>query len=254
MHDPTPLYHRIYIVLREQILGHRFPPDRPMPSEPELSRTFSVSRVTLRRTLERLESEGLIRRERGRGTFATPPAQAAAPQADIRGLVDNLLAMGLRTRVEVLAFDYAPAPHDIAQDMKIAPGTVVQQATRLRSVDGIPFSHAITHVPEDIGRTFEAEDLTRTPLLRLIEASGARISGAHQRVTASAADAEVAALLQIGVGAPLLCITRVVRDADGRALERIRALYRPDMYEFELDLAPDKGPEGTTWQPRTGEL
>ncbi len=247
--DPTPLYHRIYLVLREQILSHRFDPAVPMPSELELARSFSVSRVTLRKTLEHLEREGLILRQRGRGTFARPPASPSAVQADVTGLVENLLAMGLATQVQVLEFDYAPTPPDVAHDMGTRPGTVAQRAVRLRSLKGTPFSYAETYVREDIGRTFDAGDLAETPLLRLIEMAGVKIGGAGQRVSASAADHTVATLLEVDIGAPLLSIKRVVRDEEGSAIERIRALYRPDMYEFELDLTLSNGPDGTLWRP-----
>jgi GntR family transcriptional regulator len=112
----------------------------------------------------------------------------------------------------------------------------------------------VTYVPEAVGRTFGEDDLKSTPLLRLFEMAGVRIAGAYQRVSARAADFMVAELLKVEVGAPLLCITRVVRDHDGAAVERIRALYRPDMYEFEINLTLGKGPEGTLWRPSPGSL
>jgi GntR family transcriptional regulator len=156
--DPTPLYHRIFLVLREQILDQKFDPDTPMPSEMELARAYAVSRVTLRKTLELLEREGLVSRQRGRGIFACPPTGVGAVQADISGLVENLLTMGLNTQVKVLEFDYVPAPPDVAFDMGISAGTISQRAVRVRSVKGKPFSYAVTHVREDIGRTFDAKD------------------------------------------------------------------------------------------------
>jgi len=246
--DPMPLYHRIYLALRERIQRSEFDPDVPMPSELELSRAYSVSRVTLRRTLERLEQEGLILRQRGRGTFARPPSQAGAVRADVSGLVENLIAMGLSTDVEVLEFGYAPLPLDIAVEMGEPPATMAQRAVRLRSLKGTPFSHATTWVREDIGRSFNAEDLARTPLLRLFEMAGVEIAGAAQRVTASAADYAVAGHLGVDVGTPLLAIRRVVKDSAGRAVEHIHALYRPDMYAFELNLTLGEGPDGTLWR------
>ncbi|MGR3742594.1 MAG: GntR family transcriptional regulator [Pseudooceanicola nanhaiensis] len=247
--DPTPMYHRIYLVLREQILAHRFDPGQPMPSELDLAQAYSVSRVTVRKTLDHLEAEGLILRQRGRGTFARPPGGTSAVQADISGLMENLLAMGLKTTVKVLDFDYVPMPPDVARDMGQPAGTVAQRALRLRSLKGKPFSYSLTYVREDIGRTFQAADLERTLLLRLFEAAGVEIAGAEQRVSASAADHIVAEALGVDVGAPLLAIKRVVRDRDGSAVERIRTLYRPDMYEFELNLTLGDGPDGTVWHP-----
>ena len=249
-----PLYHRIYMVLREQILDHAFAPDMAMPSELELGRQFSVSRITIRKTLERLEREGLILRQRGRGTFATPPVGSPAVQADVSGLVENLLAMGLRTQVRVLDFAYVAAPPDIAADMRIAPGTIVQKAVRLRIYKDRPFSYAVTYVPEEIGRTFTEQDLVQTPLLRLFERAGVEVAGAYQRLSARAADSTVAPLLDVEMGVPLLCITRVVRDQNERVVERIRALYRPDQYEFEINLTLGQGPEGTLWRPTPAAL
>ena len=252
--DPTPLYHRIYMVLREGILDARFPPDKVLPSEIELARSFGVSRVTVRKAFERLEREGLILRQRGRGTFPTARMGRNPVQADVSGLVENLLAMGLSTRVELLEFGYVPAPSEIAAEMDLAPGTRVQRAVRLRHLGDRPFSWALTHVPEDVGRSYTAEDLVETPLLRLFERAGIRVAGAYQRVTARAADPAVAALLHTDVGAPLVCITRVVRDQDDRVIERIRALYHPDLYEFEIKLTLGRGPDGNLWRPTSETL
>jgi GntR family transcriptional regulator len=248
--DPMPLYHRIYMVLREKILDHSYPHDKPLPSEVKFAEQFAVSRITIRKTLERLEREGLILRQRGRGTFATPPVGHQAVQADVRGLVENLLAMGLRTKVQVCEFGYVPAPPAIAAEMEIAPGTVVQKAVRVRHYKRRPFSYAVTYVPEDIGRTYTQKDMMKTPLLRLFDLAGVKVSGAYQRVTARAADSTVAPLLDLEIGAPLVCMTRVVRDQNGRVVERIRALYRPDLYSFDMHLTLTESPGGPIWMPQ----
>lgn len=244
-----PLYHRIYMVLREKILDHSFVPDKALPSEVKFAEQFAVSRITIRKTFERLEREGLILRQRGRGTFATPPVGHPAVQADVRGLVENLLAMGLRTKVQVKEFGYVPAPPDIAAEMNIAPQTLVQKAARVRFYKRQPFSFAVTYVPEDIGRTFTEKDLVATPLLRLFELAGVKVSGAYQRLTARAADSVVAPLLEVEIGAPLVCMTRVVRDQNDRVVERIRALYRPDRYSFDINLTLTDSPDGPMWMP-----
>lgn len=254
--SPLPLYHRIYMVLHEQITEGHFRTDRPMPSEVELGRTFGVSRVTIRKTLERLENEGLIVRQRGRGTFAQPQKASRAVDAGIRGLMENLLAMGLRTRVKVLEFEYIPASDQIAAALEIPRGAAVQKAVRLRSHKGLPFSYATTWVPGDVGCTYTRADLARMPFLQLLDRAGIKVARAYQRVTARAADATVAPHIDVDVGAPLLCIIRIVRDQDGRPVEYIRALYRPDRYEFEinLDMAGPAADESGLWAPAGGSL
>ena len=108
----------------------------------------------------------------------------------------------------------------------------------------------MTYVPEEIGRTFDAGDLMKTPLLRLFERAGVKVAGAYQRVSARAADSTVSPLLDVEIGSPLLLHhTAWCVDQDNRVVERIRALYRPDQYEFEINLTLGQGPEGTLWRP-----
>ena len=76
--SPTPLYHRVYAVMRERIVNGYYPDNVPVPSEAELSGSFGVSRITIRKAMEMLSAEGLITRMRGRGTFVTDRAQKSA--------------------------------------------------------------------------------------------------------------------------------------------------------------------------------
>ena len=72
--DVVPLYHRVYVILQQKISDGSYPPGESMPSEDELAGAFGVSRVTIRKAMERLEREGRVLRQRGRGTFPLPPA------------------------------------------------------------------------------------------------------------------------------------------------------------------------------------
>jgi GntR family transcriptional regulator len=96
----VPLYHRIYLLLLQNIIDQTFPPDHPMPPEADLCRQMGVSRITLRNALGRLEQAGLVHRQRGRGTFpsAKPPATPPSLHATLR----NQASLALRTKVQVL--------------------------------------------------------------------------------------------------------------------------------------------------------
>ena len=64
----------------------------------------------------------------------------------------------------------------------------LQRSVRVRSVDGLPFSYLVTHVPESISVTFTAEDLARRPLLELLERAGVKVEHARQRISAGSRD------------------------------------------------------------------
>jgi GntR family transcriptional regulator len=238
--EPLPLYHRVYLLLRQHITEGTWHPDTPMPGEHELAETHGVSRITVRRALQRLEQEGLVLRRRGAGTYARPP-QPAKRRENLRGLLENLLTMGLRTKVRLMSFAYVTAPAEVAAALEIPPGTIVQKSIRLRSVKGVPFSHLTTWVPQEIGGRYRAEDLAARPLLHLLEAVGARAVSAEQVISAKLADSSVAPLLRVEAGSALLWVRRQVRDTSGRVIEAIEALYRPEMYEYQIDMVRERG-------------
>ncbi len=236
--DPLPLYHRVYLLLRQHITEGAWPPDQPMPGEHELAEMHGVSRITIRRALQRLEQERLVLRRRGAGTYAMPP-RLPKRRENLRGLIENLLAMGLRTEVQLLDFAYVSAPGEIAASLEVPAGTVVQKSVRLRSANRVPFSHLTAWVPEEIGRRYEAQDMAARPLLLLLEDAGAPAARAEQVISARLADATVAPLLKIEPGSALLWVRRQVRDASGRVIEAIEALYRPEMYEYQIAMVRD---------------
>ena len=231
---PLPLYHRIYVVLRQQIEEGRWQTDQTMPSEHELASTFSVSRITIRRALERLEKEKLISRRRGSGTFAQPGGHVAPYQQHLSGLIENLLVMGLKTSVRVLEFAYTSAPPEVAAALELPPQSPVQKSVRVRWHGDAPFSFLVTWVPEDIGRHYRRSDLAKQPLLVLLEECGFAASRAEQVISAKLADTQVAQALQMDVGAALLYVRRQVRDKNDRVVEYIQALYRPELYQYHM--------------------
>ena len=245
---PVPLYHRLYLVLRQQIEDGRFPADMPLPGELELSKQHGVSRITVRRTMEMLTADGLIDRRRGRGTFARAPGAERQMAGQLSGLADNLSSYAEHTTVALHSFEYIPASATIAATLEIEEGGPVQKAVRTRSRDGVPVSLLTTHVPAAIGRTYSREELASGSLIRLLERGGARVDSADSTITARLADAFSAPLLGIQVGQPLIALTRTVRDEKRRPIEHLSALYRPDQYEVRLSMSRDGSGSPNLWR------
>jgi GntR family transcriptional regulator len=247
---PTPLYHQIYLIIRGQILDGALAEGALVPGEEDLARQFAVSRITARRALAELAAEGLVTRGRGRGTRVARREVTPPVRGGVEGLIENLMAMGLKTRVELIEFGYEPASPHVAAALRLAPGSEVQRAVRVRSLADGPFSHLTTYVPAAIGRKFGRKDLAREPLLALLERSGVVIGGAEQTISATLAGATVAPLLHTEIGAPLLRISRVVHDLADRPVEYIVGLYRPDRYQFRMSLDRVRGEERNTWSAK----
>jgi GntR family transcriptional regulator len=245
----TPLHHQVYLILRQYIEDGDYPADQPMPSEPDLSVMFSVSRITIRRALERLKNEGMISRSRGRGTF---PLKAPKPEkiqdTGLSGVFENLVAMGLLTEARLVEFSYIVPPEDIRRIMALDRAAKVQRAVRVRSFRRTPFSYLTTFVPEAIGLHFSSADLEEKPLLMLLEEQGRKIDRASQSISARLADPKIAGFLNVGVGSALLCIKRLVRDVSGEPVEYLEALYRPDVYEYAQELSRADTQHDVVWK------
>src|SRR5258708_14342927 len=83
----TPLYHQIYILLREQIMSGTYGDDALLPTEFSLARTYGVSRITAKRALDELKAEGLVERRRGRGTSVAKRVESRPVHANLSGLI-----------------------------------------------------------------------------------------------------------------------------------------------------------------------
>ncbi len=248
---PTPLYHQIYLILRGQIEDGTLADGTWLQGEEQLARQYGVSRITARRALAELAAEGLVSRGRGRGTRVVRPHAPAPVHGGVDRLLANLVAMGSKTSVRLLAFGYEPAPPHVAAALDIEPGDIVQHSIRVRSNGDGPFSHLTTFVPEHIGRRYARRDLARTPLLALLERAGVVVGSAEQTISATLADARTAPMLDTIVGSPLLRISRVVRDQGGTAVEFIVGLYRPDRYQFPMLLDRVRGENRDIWAAKS---
>lgn len=240
---PLTKYHQVYLVLREQLQEGRFA--QGVPAELSLAEQFGVGRVTVRRALEQLVEEGLIVRIAGRGTFPTPQAgaTAAAPaRGQVRptrlaGLMENIVSTSLATSVKVLDWRVMPAPAPVAEQLRIPAGSKVRKAVRRRSSREGPLSYITAWVPDDLAQGITRRDLTASPLLQLLEDAGVELGRATQTISARQADAVVARELGVAIGTALLWVRRLVHDSQDRPVQWLDGLYRPDRYEYQMEVS-----------------
>lgn len=249
---------RVYLSLRDQIMEGRLRDGESLPGEQKLAESFDVSRVTIRRALDALSQGGLIERRAGSGTkvcAGSRNGQGAALGAalDFNTLMPQLVEMGQKTTARLLSFSYDVIPDFVASAMGISSEQKIQIATRVRLVDGVPFSHLTTYVPATIAENYSENDLATTPLFKLLERGGVQITEAHQTVSATLAGPEVADALEVAVGSALLSLKRVVRDVDGNGVEYLSGLYRPDMFRLEMPLARVGVGSARHWEPAIGQ-
>jgi GntR family transcriptional regulator len=238
---PTPLYHQVYLILKDRIRNGRFARNAMLPGEQDLSQLFNVSRITVKRALNELAADGLISRHRGRGSLVTAAAIAPIVKGSFFSLIESLKQMGLETEVRLVEVSDIIAGETIGQLLDVSASSLVQRAIRLRSLNGEPFSYLLTYIPETIARRYTEQDLSKTPLLKLLEQVGAEVSEAEQWISAVSADPMIAAALDVQTGSPLLKIERIMRDKNGHPVQLVYAHYRSDRFQYHVKTSRRRG-------------
>ena len=240
---PLTKYHQVYLVLREQLQEGLFA--QGLPAEIALAQQFAVGRVTIRHAMEQLVAEGLIVRVAGRGTFPTPAARSVAAQAAgvqarptrLAGLMENIVSASRATTVKVLDWRTVAASESVSAALQIEAGSPVRKAVRRRSSREGPLSYITTYMPQSLLAGVSRRALAGKPLLQLLEESGVELGRAQQTISARPADAQVAAELGVAIGTALLAVRRLVYDAQDRPVQWLEGLYRPDRYEYQMEVS-----------------
>ena len=231
-----PLYHQIFLQVRDEILSGQRPFGSAVATEKELSKTYSVSRITARRALDELAQHHFVSRKRRVGTTVIfrPPAKPI--EANIDRAMDSLLEFGRVTKVRVLSIDTEVAAPSIAEAMHIGPGERVVRAARVRYLDGEPLGYVVSYVPAALSNHVTRAGLTKMPILKLIKKAGYQPGKATQTIAAMLADPMICRVLAVEPRSAILRITRTVYDAGATAVLLTIAHYRSDRYQLRIDL------------------
>jgi GntR family transcriptional regulator len=241
--DAVPLYHQIFLTLRDEILSGGRAEGTMLPTEHELAETFAVSRITARRALDELAESGLVERRRRVGTRVIYRSSTRPLEANLEHAVESLVAFGRDTEVKVVFIGEQAADAETATALGLVEGASVLRGIRLRSLQEEPLGQTISDVPIEFAEGITEEALARTPMLALLRERGHRILGGRQTISAQTADPLLAARLGIEPRAAVLRIERVVTGAGGVAVLRTVATYRADRYRISLDLSRGGEPQ-----------
>lgn len=233
--SPTPLYHQIFTLLRERVLRGELVHGAQLPTEFELADSFGVSRITAKRALDQLAAEGLVERRRGKGTHVIHRVEPKPVPSPLTGLLESLEVLAEITQVRVLQFGHATPPEPVRALFGLSPRAQLAHAVRLRLRAQTPFGYYTTWTDTD-HPGFNADSLARSSRIKLFENIGLRLRHVEQVLSAVNADALTAMHLQVEPGTALLSMERRAYDADGRMVDLLNALYRPDQFTYRMTM------------------
>lgn len=237
--SPLPLYYQLKQWLSAQMATGALGPGAQLPGEHELCTRFAVSRGVVRQALSELRYEGLIDRERGRGTFVTRPKTLEGLMSGVGGLADDVAGRHELLESTILLFREVPATDAVARSLAVELGDPVIELERLRTIEGEPRVLVLTYLPAALVPGLLDKALTGTASLYRIlrEDYGLPILSSVRRVEAAIADSREAGLLQIRRGDPLLVLRSVGFTTGNTPFDYFVAHHRGDRSAFEVILS-----------------
>jgi len=224
----TPAYKRIQNAIRSRIKSSELKPGDLVASERELARTHSVSLMTARHALAGLEHEGMVERRRGAGTFV------AAPKIHFNKLMsytEQMSSRGLSPRSRVLVARIIEHEAEVAARLGLPATSELVKIERLRETGDDPFALETCYLPAKEFANLAKAPLGRSSLFAALEADyGIELAYADEEVDATAAEANIAKLLAVPSGAPVLRIRQVIYSSTGKATIYVVGFYRSERH------------------------
>jgi len=211
------------------LAGDRLPPER------DLSDQFGVSRATIRRAFEDLTQAGLIESQAGRGSFVIGAPLEEAPN-ELMSFTELGATRGLKATAEVLSNQVELATIDEAEILGIAPGAEIFVLKRLRNLESVAVSVDTNRIPLTRSPSLVRIDFSTASLYEALDEDGVRPVRADYTVKAVAAPTDLADILGVAVGAPLLHTATIGYLRDGGVIELAHMYYRSDRYRFHATL------------------
>ncbi|MGG2397783.1 GntR family transcriptional regulator [Pseudomonas sp. SH1-B] len=237
-HDERlPLYQRLRDEMLEKIAAGEWLPGEAIPTEAELTRQYGVAVGTVRKAVETLVAEGLLLRAQGRGTFVRRPNFDGSLFRFFRQVSASGKPQVPQSRI--LECRMEPATEAIRQALKLADGEQCIHLQRLRLIDGRPLFHELIWLPASrFGALLDVapEDFEQLLYPFYEQHCGQRIASAQETLTVSAADAELAATLDVAPGSPSVVIERTALGYDRKPLEYRLSRAAAENFRYQVDI------------------
>ncbi|MFG6116700.1 GntR family transcriptional regulator [Halobacillus sp. MO56] len=233
--SPLPMYYQIEEDIRQRIAKQEFLPGEAIPSERALTETYDVSRMTVRQAVNNLVMEGLLYREKGKGTFIAE-TKMEQPLTGLTSFTEDMKRRGLKPGNKLLSFDVKEAGSKLAAKLQIEAGERVFEVKRVRLADEVPMALETTFIPYTLMPGLTQEHIQQSFYAYVESELGLTIGRAEQAIEASLADEAEAEALAIPLHAALLGIERLTFTTDNTPFELVQSAYRADRYKFLAEI------------------
>ena len=236
--NPIPKYLQISAWLKELIHTGRYQADEKLPSEVELSKMCGVNRNTLRQAIGELTAAGLLRKEKGTGTFVSSPSTNGLRHKleRISSFRDMLGQSGIKARTSVISKRIENADDYVAGHLFLGASKKVISIRRVRAGNGIPYIYEESYLPADLFEGILELDLTGSMYDLISKHFRLELARSKQTVSAVNLISAIAKILKVPVNSAAIFAESITFDEKSMPLELLYSYYRGDKYTLEIEL------------------
>ena len=236
--NPIPKYLQISAWLRELIQTGRYKVGERLPSEVALSQMCGVNRNTLRQAITELTAAGILRKEKGTGTFVSAPAPSEVKHKleRISSFRDMLGQSGIKAKTIVVENGIETADDYVARTLFLGTNKKVIAVRRIRTGNGTPYIFEESFLPADMFEGFLNYDLTGSMYDIISERFGVVLARSKQTISAVNLNKRIAGILGIPVNSAAIFSEYVTFDDKSIPVEILYSYYRGDKYKLEIEL------------------
>lgn len=232
--SPIPVYYQLKEDILKKIREGVWKVGQCIDSERELSENYGVSRMTIRQALGELVQEGILVREKGKGTFVCEPK---VKQKDMMSFSEIIKRTGRTLETKVVEFNKIPTPEDLTDTFSFEE---VYKINRNRIVDGECIANEIVYIPSDYCGFINEEKL-KGSLYKILEEFGYSVEYSESSIKAVIMDENNKKIFGVEEQVPLLQINGKTINSDGKVLFVEEATYRSDKYILEVNILRREG-------------
>lgn len=225
---------RLHECLRNLIFEAK--PGDKLPSEPELARNFGVARATLREAMRTFETQGLLYRRQGSGTYVSHPSQVIDTGLEVLESIETLAdRIGIKVAMGELKVDVRLATEEEQEALGMSSGTPVTNVSRVIRADDNPAAYLIDILPGDVLSPDELKArFTGSVLDLLLKRGTPPLTSSRTEINAVPASTEIARALGIQRGDVMLKFTAYLYDSRGQVVDYSFSYFLPGYFKFHV--------------------
>ena len=210
-----PLYAQLMKEIKEQIQNGVYKPGNKIPTEIELSETYQVSRITVRRTVEELCTQGVLVKRQGKGTFVEAPKIYRKVEKDNNlSFSASCFANGRKPSSHVISCSVTEAEDWQNEFLNLTEDKRLYHIERVLSADALPIIYEHIYIPVSRVPGFQVEKLEDGSLFQLLAEEYQAVESEKSRSTVEVGTAQssIAGHLRMNTGEPVMILTSFMND------------------------------------------